>query len=234
MQDTYYAGTAEHMIDVMQFRHNLLEWGKEHFRAFPWRQTRDSYRVLISEILLHRTQASQVLPIYQAFLQCYPDLAMLAQAPKEALHHILYSLGLRWRIDLLQRMVADLMARFHGQIPQEKEQLLSLPGVSEYIASAVRCFAWGIPEPIIDTNVVRIISRVFDLALKDSSRRNQQYRKLITALLDPVNPRMYNYALLDLAAQICTKRSIPLCTQCPLQELCVYGVRVLAQSSVSE
>lgn len=232
MQDKYYAGTAEHMIDVMQFRHNLLEWGQEHFRAFPWRQTDDAYRVLISEILLHRTQASQVLPTYQAFLQCYPDLAMLAQASKEELHHILYSLGLRWRIDLLQRMAVDLMTRFHGKIPQEKEQLLSLPGVSEYIASAVRCFAWGIQEPIIDTNVVRIIARVFDLTLKDSSRRNQQYRKLITALVDPIHPRMYNYSLLDLAAQICTKKSPPRCTQCPLQQLCVFGIRVLTQSDV--
>ena len=101
-------------------------------------------------------------------------------------------------------MAIQLVERFGGQVPQSKTDMLSLPGVSEYIASAVRCFAWNLPEAIIDTNTVRVVGRVFGLEIKDSSRRNRLFRDLIGALVDPVEPRVYNYALLDLADQICS------------------------------
>jgi A/G-specific adenine glycosylase len=109
-----------------------------------------------------------------------------------------------------------------------------LDGVSEYIASAVRCFAWGIPEPLIDTNTVRVIGRVFMLEIKDSSRRNPLFRKLIGALLDTEQPRAYNYALLDLADQICTKKKPPDCTNCPVRRWCGYGTLALSMPGMLE
>lgn len=132
-------------------------------------------------------------------------------------------MSLRWRIDLIYEMAGDLMERFDGQVPREKTDLLSLPGVSEYIAGAVRCFAWNLPEPLIDTNTVRVVGRLFGLEIKDSSRRNRRFRELITALVNPGEPREYNYALLDLADQVCKKKRPPVCGRCPVVEWCVIG-----------
>ena len=122
---------------------------------------------------------------------------------------------------------------FDNQIPGEKADLLSLPGVSDYVASALRCFAWNIPEPIIDTNTVRVIGRIYNIAVKDSARRNTPFRGLVTSLLDTQQPRTYNYALLDLAAKICTKVRPPACNLCPVVQYCQYGNAVLANGGTS-
>lgn len=220
----------EHTIDVSLIRQALIEWGLINFRAYPWRETLDPYRVLVSEVMLHRTQAKQVLPIYENFIRNYPNVIELNTATKKDLHDALYSLGLRWRIDLLYAMVTILNERFNGQIPTEKEDLLSLPGVSEYIAGAVRCFAWNLPEPILDTNTVRVVGRIFGLEIKDSSRRNRQYRDLVATLVDPDEPRTYNYALLDLADKVCMKKQSPDCLQCPILEWCKYGQMTTTQA----
>lgn len=224
--------TGDHTINAVTFRSALIAWGREHFRSFPWRQTEDPYLVLIAEVMLHRTQAPQVAPVYERFVERYPDVPALAQATKEELHSILYSLGLRWRIDLIHEMTAELMERFDGRVPESKAELLSLPGISDYIAGAVRCFVWNRAEPLVDTNTIRVIGRLFGLPIKDSSRRNRQFRELITALVDPDQPQIYNYALLDLADQICHKEREPACTQCPVLMYCVYGANVLRDQSV--
>jgi A/G-specific adenine glycosylase len=213
----------DHRIDAILFSELLLQWGRENFRAFPWRLTRDPYKILLSEVMLHRTQAVQVVPVYENFVRQYPDLPALAKASKDDLHKALYSLGLRWRIDLIYQMVVELMDKFGGEVPPERAKLLSLPGVSEYIAGAVRCFAWDFPEPLADTNTVRIVGRLFGLEIKDSSRRNRQFQDLIAALVDPYEARAYNYALLDLADKVCTTRQPPNCVQCPLLIWCRFG-----------
>ena len=215
-----------HTVEAVLFRRALIHWGRENFRPYPWRFTNNPYHILIAEVMLHRTQAPQVIPVYERFVQKYPDVASLANVEREELHKVLYSLGLRWRIDLIMDMVLKLIEKFGGQVPQGKNDLLSLPGVSEYVASAVRCFAWNLPEPTIDTNTVRVTGRIFNLAIKDSSRRNPLFRKLIKALVDFDEPRTYNYALLDLAAQVCTKAREPACEVCPVQKFCVYGTNI--------
>lgn len=221
MSDTVQA--EGHEVDAEAFRKALVDWGREHFRSFPWRLTTDPYHILMAEVMLHRTQATQVVPVYERFVERYPDVPSLARATKKDLHDILYSLGLHWRIDLVYEMAAELMGRFEGKIPESREDLLSLPGVSEYIAGAVRCFAWNLPEPLLDTNTVRVVGRVFGLEIKDSSRRNRHFRELITALVDLDKPRGYSYALLDLANEVCMKRQPPECFRCPMREQCVYG-----------
>ena len=170
--------TAHHTIAAPSFSSKLISWGQENFRSFPWRFTTEPYHILIAEVMLHRTQALQVVPVYTQFLEKYPTLASLAQAKQEEFHEVLYSLGLRWRIDLIMEMVSQIQERFHGQIPEEKSDLLSLSGVSDYVASAVRCFAWNKPETIVDTNTVRVIGRVFNLQIKDSSRRNAELNRI--------------------------------------------------------
>ncbi|GAB4537251.1 MAG: DNA-binding protein [Anaerolineae bacterium] len=222
MADKRPVKAGDHIVEVVAFRKALIGWGRENFRPFPWRLTEDPYRILMAEVMLHRTQALQVVPVYERFIERYPDVESLAQAAREELHETLYSLGLRWRIDLIHKMAGELMERFGGQAPWEKADLLSLPGVSEYIAGAVRCFAWNLPEPLIDTNTVRVVGRLFGLEIKESSRRNRRFRELITALADPDEPRIYNYALLDLADQVCMKKRPPECKVCPAVNWCSY------------
>lgn len=205
------------------FRQKLISWGIKNFRNYPWRKTRDPYHLLMAEVMLHRTQAFQVVSVYEQFIRRYPNLPTLAQSSKEELHDILYSIGLRWRIDLIHTMTAELMERYNGQVPRKKDDLLSLSGVSQYIASAVRCFTWNLPEPLIDTNTVRVVGRLFEIEIKDSSRRNRRFRELLMAMVDLVEPRSYNYALLDLAGLVCLNRLPPECFRCPLQDYCVFS-----------
>lgn len=215
-----------HSLQAGTFRALLITWGHGHFRALPWRLTRDPYQILMAEVMLHRTQALQVVPTFQHFVALYPDVPTLAHAAPAQLHAVLHALGLRWRVDLICEMATQLMTRFGGQVPCDKSDLLSLPGVSEYIASAVRCFAWNCPEPLVDTNTVRVTGRLFGLPTKDSSRRNRRFRDLIGGLVDPNEPRNYNYALLDLANQVCMRKQPPDCFGCPAQKQCVYGTDV--------
>lgn len=218
---------AGHKLDPVLVRQAIIEWGRVNFRPFPWRKTNDPYHILISEIMLHRTQAQQVIPVYEQFIKAYPNVNKIAKAQKEDINTMLYSLGLHWRSDLIYEMAIELINRFDGKVPRYKDDLLSLSGVSEYIAGAVRCFAWDIPEPILDTNTVRITGRLFGLEIKDSSRRNSQYKNIIAKLVDPHNPRVFNYAQLDLADKICTRKQEPLCLQCPLSKWCCYGSNVI-------
>ena len=119
-------------------------------------------------------------------------------------------------------MAQEINTRFAGHIPTDRADLLSLPGVSEYIAGAVRCFAWDQPEVLMDTNTVRITGRLLGWPIKDSSRRNARFRCALQALLDPDKPRAFNYALLDLAHLVCLKRQEPRCQECPLAAWCQY------------
>ncbi len=210
-----------HRFDVIAFRKDLTVWGRDNFRRFPWRLTKNPYYILMAEVMLHRTQASQVVPVYLQFIERYPGLPELANATVADLQKRLFSLGLRWRIDMIYKMSKDIQERFMGRIPREKADLVLLPGVSDYIASAVRCFAWNKPEAIIDTNSVRIVGRLFRLEIKDSSRRSRLFRIILEALIDPLEPRTFNYALLDLAAQICIKKE-PKCHLCPVNNYCAY------------
>jgi A/G-specific adenine glycosylase len=219
-----------HQINLQEFRKNLIAWGRDNFREFPWRFTSDPYYILMAEVMLHRTNALQVLPVYERFLKLYPDLTALSRATEEELYEVLYSLGLRWRVKLIYEMVIELMDRFDGRIPSEKEDLLSLPGVSDYIASAVCCFSWKQSQALIDTNTVRIVARVFKLKITDSLRRNRRFGKVIATLVHPQQPIIYNYSLLDLANKICLKTKEPDCLHCPLLKECKYGIDMVTKS----
>ena len=141
MSEDRFVETSIHIINARAFRKELVYWGREHFRSFPWRLTEDPYLILVAEVMLHRTQARQVLSSYMCFVERYPDIQALAQASDRDLHEALFSLGLRWRIDLIHEMAAMLMDRFDGEVPKDRVDLLSLLGVSDYVASAVRCFS---------------------------------------------------------------------------------------------
>jgi len=200
----------------------LLEWWGKNKRVFPWRETNDPYRVIVSEILLHRTKANQVVPVYNEFIKKFPTIGALAEASFVEVKETVYSLGLLWRTKALYKMAQDVVARFKNEIPIQREKLESLPGISHYIASAVRCFAFGYAEVLLDTNTVRIIGRIFGIRSSDSSRRCRTFRKLYEFILDKDNARNFNYAMLDLGALVCLPRE-PFCNICPIIYICIFG-----------
>lgn len=191
-------------------------------RSFPWRDTRNPYALLLAEVLLHRTRANQVVDIYRRVLSRYPDIGSLADADLAELTALLRSAGLRWRVVLLLRAAEVIRDRYNGSVPLERAELESIPGIGHYIASAIRCFAFGEPDAIIDTNTVRVLARVFGFPITDSLRRNRGFHALAQKALDPEHPREYNFALLDLAASICLRRT-PLCSECPIHPFCSHG-----------
>lgn len=203
-------------------RRSLLGWGRDNLRVYPWREMRDPYRVLLAEVLLHRTRADQVVPVYLRAVEDYPTVSALAGADLPALKAILRPLGLFWRVPLLREMAREIVARFGGQVPASAAELRTLPGVGPYIAGATACFAFDAPEPILDTNTVRLLGRLFGLEVQDSSRRNKKFRTMMEGLQDGRSPRLFNLTLLDLAALVCTPTR-PSCERCPLVKYCVYG-----------
>lgn len=228
---------VEHLLTgfpVQKIRDNLLQWWNHTGqRRFPWRQTRDPFKVLIAEVLLHRTRADQVVPLYQLFLERFPNIQAIAESSPDELQRTFYSAGLIWRWKLLHAMAVNLVERFNGQIPDSFEDLTSLPGVSHYIASAVRCFAFDHPDPILDTNTVRVAGRLLGLTITDSSRRSALFRAILQYLVDPEHPREFNFALIDFAAAMCKSRS-PIHQECPLRRYCRFYLRTTSTPYISE
>jgi len=201
------------------FQKDLLDWWRSSKRSFPWRETRDPYKVLVAESLLHRTKAEQVIPLYDLFLKHFPDVKSLAASTPSDIQQLFYSAGLHWRWRLLHLTAIEILTRFKGQIPSKFEDLISLPGVSHYIAAAVRCFSFDQPEAVLDTNTVRVASRLLNVAAKDSSRRSQLFRSILQVLLDRQRPREFNFSIIDFAAIVCRAKS-PRHHECPFRLYC--------------
>jgi A/G-specific adenine glycosylase len=205
--------------NLADMRKDLLQWWHIAKREFPWRETRDPYKLIIAEVLLHRTRAEQVVPLYIMFIRRFPDVFALSRSTPDELSKMLHSGGLHWRWKLLHAMSQEIVTKLNGEIPSNFDSLVSLPGISHYIASAVRCFAFGYPDVLLDTNTVRIAGRVFGLKVTDSSRRSRSFRNLLQGWLDVQHPQEFNFALIDLAAKVCTPKA-PEHEECCLQQYC--------------
>jgi len=216
------------------FRSALLEWFREHARDYPWRHERTPYRTAIAEIMLRRTRADQVVPVYEGFVREYPTLGDAARGDPDTIRERLKPLGLEWRADNAVMFVREAHARYGDELPAESQAVKELPGAGEYVSAAVACFAGGSPEPLIDTNVVRVLGRVFGLRTDGEARRRREMRELAAAALDPEQPAEYHYALLDLAAKVCSPRK-PLCQDCPVATAvpCSYRAQARAKSDPS-
>ncbi len=212
-------------FDVKGFQRSLLRWWKKHKRHYPWRSTRSLYRVLVAEVLLHRTRADQVVPVYHALIARFPSIRSLADSDYPEVERLLTPAGLRWRTRLLHEMAKEVVRRHNGRIPVNREELEALPGVSHYIASAVRCFALGADDVLLDTNTVRIVGRLMGVPVTDGSRRSRTFRELLEFLIDRHHPRAFNFALIDLGAQICRARQ-PRCAECPVSGYCNYARKI--------
>ena len=204
----------------------FVDWYREHGRRFPWRhQDVSPFAVLITEMLLRQTQAIAVSKLWNDFTSSYPDPMTLAQANKYALLDQLKILGLgQQRTSALIAAATWLVEHHHGQVPDNKEELLNVPHIGAYMSNAVLCFAYGHKLEVVDTNILRFYARYYGLNAKPDIRRNPEIWKIAKSSL-PVERseiRQHNYGLLDFTADICKARS-PLCNDCPLVTSCNWG-----------
>ncbi len=204
------------------FSAELIAWQKHHGRhSLPWQNTRDAYRVWLSEIMLQQTQVSAVIPYYQRFLERFPDCASLAAAPAEEVMALWSGLGYYSRARNLHQCAKDVMARHGGRFPSDPVLLAELPGIGRSTAAAIAAFSYGARAAIMDGNVKRVFARVFaiDGFPGDKAVENAMWQRA-EALLPEHDLEAYTQGLMDLGATVCT-RSKPNCAACPFAQRCL-------------
>jgi A/G-specific adenine glycosylase len=212
------------------FSIDLLKWWKCNGRSFPWRVEKDPYKLLIAEFLLHRTRAKNVVSVYSQFIEKFPTVKKLTESDPGEIERMLHGIGLRWRVDGLLKTANLIQSNFDGRIPMERKLLLSFPGIGDYIASAVRVFSGGFDDPLIDTNTARIISRIYDLKIRDSTRKSPKIRELYSILRDRAESSKFGFALIDLGPIMCLPKE-PRCIDCPVVRYCITGRRKVTKRS---
>jgi A/G-specific adenine glycosylase len=205
---------------VRAFQRRLLAWYARYGRDLPWRRTRVPYRVLVSEIMLQQTQVERVIPKYRQFLRAYPTLRALAAADVDDVSRLWYPLGYNARPVRLHALARETLARYDGRLPADGDALRALPGIGRYTAGAMLSFAFGRDTAVLDTNVRRVLGRVF---LGPRRFRRLRGDRALWALAEALVPRGrgydFNQALMDFGATWCTARR-PRCAPCPMQRLC--------------
>lgn len=210
---------------------NLLQWYRVHQRDLPWRSTSDAYAILVSEIMLQQTQVERVLPKYHQFLTAFPTLVDLAAAPTAEVITVWAPLGYNSRAVRLQSIARQVIAEFGGQIPASVDELLRLKGIGRYTAGAIACFAYHQQVATVDTNIYRVLHRIF-LGLEHPEPRISTEHMFTFAeqVLPPGEAYNWNQALMDLGATVCGSTN-PQCARCPLQEQC-QAYRDMSQYSL--
>ena len=177
----------------------LLLWYNTQGRDLPWRKTKDPYRIWVSEIMLQQTRVEAVKGYYERFLEALPDIDALADCPEDELNKLWEGLGYYSRVRNMQKAARTVREQYGGKVPEEKSELIKLPGIGDYTAGAIASIAFGKPEPAVDGNVIRIVARIRALK-KDFSDLNQ--------------------AFMDLGSGVCLPNSSPRCEECPIMEFC--------------
>jgi A/G-specific adenine glycosylase len=207
------------------FQARLLRWFRGHGRDLPWRRTRDPYKILVSEVMLQQTQVERVREYYGRFLRQYPTIQDLASANPGRVRDSWDGLGYYARARNLHAAARTVVRERGGRFPRDLEEVMALPGVGRYTAGALVSFAYGEPAPILDTNVRRVLSRIF---VRRRASRPAATERRLWALAETVIPDgdawAFNQALMDFGATVCTARN-PRCSGCPLRSLCAYYAR---------
>ena len=226
-------GALEPSLDaraVSDFGRRLRAWYRAHGRDLPWRQTRDPYRVLISELMLQQTQVSRVLGYYDRFLERFPTLADLARARPRQVREAWEGLGYYARARNLHRLARDVTHRGatpNETLPADPTRLRELPGVGEYTAGAVASFAYEQRAELVDTNVARVLRRAF---APDADFKTAAGKREIWGIARRLLPRTgratwtHNQALMELGALVCTAR-LARCEECPVRRHCATAQR---------
>ena len=203
-----------------RFRARLLGWYRVHGRSLPWRETADPYHILVSEVMLQQTQVDRVLPKYHEWLEKFPSLDALAAADEAVVDRTWRPLGYNIRPRRLQAIAREAVARFDGALPSDEDTLLSFKGLGRYTVGAIRSFAFRERAAILDTNVARVLFRVFVGRGDPKSHATiTQLWSISESVLPTKHVFDFNQALMDFGATLCTARK-PRCGECPMKRTC--------------
>jgi A/G-specific adenine glycosylase len=206
--------------ELSRFRKELLAWFRQFQRNLPWRRTRDPYRIWLSEIMLQQTRVAAVIPYYQRFLEEFPEVSTVAEAPQEDVLRLWSGLGYYSRARNLHAAAKEIVAMHGGEFPQDLRGALALPGIGRYTAAAILSIARGAKLAVLDGNVARVLARLG--AVRGDLRESRHWdslQKTAEGLLDPKSPGEWNQAMMELGAMVCTPRA-PHCLLCPVAKLC--------------
>jgi len=201
-------------------RSAVVRWFRREKRSLPWRDDPSGYRVWVAEIMAQQTRLETVTPYFERFLERFPSVDSLAESPQDMVLALWSGLGYYTRARNLHRAAQVIVERHGGRIPRDPKVLRTLPGIGPYTAGAIASIAYGIPAPILDGNVIRVLTRLFDI---DRDVRRADARKMLwelaASLVPERNPRTFNEGLMELGALVCTPRA-PDCPRCPVKRHC--------------
>jgi A/G-specific adenine glycosylase len=201
-------------------RRALFKWFCHNRRDFPWRQTRDPYAILVSEIMLQQTQAATVVPYYNRWLRLFPTIRLLAATTESDVLHAWQGLGYYARARNLHRCANMIIEKFGGRFPNDPNELKSLPGIGRYTANAIAVFAFDKSLPLVEANTARVLSRLFNIrAPIDSTSGRRKLWDASAKLVPAKGARDFQNAMMDLGALVCTARN-PRCQICPVKKIC--------------
>lgn len=209
------------MEDLKQIAKPIVAWYREHKRDLPWREEPSPYHVWVSEIMLQQTRVEAVKPFYERFLTALPTIQDLAEAQEDKLLKLWEGLGYYNRVRNMQKAAIQIMCEYNGDFPQNYELIRKLKGIGNYTAGAISSFAFGIPKPAVDGNVLRVISRItesYEDIMKASVRTKveEELEKIIPS--DAASD--FNQGLIELGAIVCVPNGAPKCDECPVAQLC--------------
>ena len=188
---------------IISFRQKLLAWYDENKRDLPWRRSKNPYHIWVSEIMLQQTRVDTVIPYYERFLDWFPTVESLANAPEERLLKAWEGLGYYSRVRNMQTAAQQIMSEFEGKFPSTYEGISSLKGIGPYTAGAISSIAFNLPQPAVDGNVMRVLARLFEVNHDIGNPSNRKiFQAMMEVLIDPNRPGDFNQALMDLGSDI--------------------------------
>ena len=188
---------------ILSFRQKLLAWYDENKRDLPWRRSKNPYHIWVSEIMLQQTRVDTVIPYYERFLDWFPTVESLANAPEERLLKAWEGLGYYSRVRNMQTAAQQIMSEFEGKFPYTYEGISSLKGIGPYTAGAISSIAFNLPQPAVDGNVMRVLARLFEVNHDIGNPSNRKiFQAMMEILIDPNCPGDFNQALMDLGSDI--------------------------------
>ena len=207
---------------IIIFQEKILKWAEFNLEKYPWRENRTPYSIMISEILLTRTNVAQVIPVYIKFMERYPILDEFLKASYDSLLDLIRTLGLLYRANKMTKLIKYIKENYDLKIPNSFSTLKSLPGIGDYGANAILCFGYNKREGLIDTNFIRIFSRLFNVNSKTKTSKSDKFLWNFAKKIVPErNFIEYNYGIIDFANKVCSSKK-PSCISCILKELCFY------------
>ena len=212
--------TSLNQFDKQGFQQDLIGWFTSEQRDLPWRKDKDPYKVWVSEIMLQQTRVDTVISYFERFMEKFPSIESFAAADDESVLKIWEGLGYYSRVRNLHSSVKEVVEQYGGKVPDTPKEIMKLKGVGPYTAGAVLSIAYGQPEPAVDGNVMRVLSRIL-LIREDITKVSTRklFEKAVRELIFHENPSYFNQALMELGALICTPTS-PACLLCPVREHC--------------